>query len=362
MKPLKIAMLSLTHGHTRKYYQTLKTNPKLGWVAACAENKEVKKVFEAGKHGVPCYLDEKEMFAKHPEIEAVVLASANNRHLAQVRDCAKRGLHVLSMKIPTFDMTEYDEMIELVDRSGIVFQIELEMHYNPVVHRLKKLIADGVIGKILSTQATNITLSPVWAFPWQGVPEASYGKRVHLRKGDKRFRGGALCDHPHIFDLIRWLTGSDFDFVFSEVAPNIRPELEVEDMLLVNGKMRDGTAFLLDPSWSRMEERLKIPAPGWEVFPKRMEVNLVISGEKGVLVCDCFGPNVYHNGAPNDRYTVQYTYFDEWIGLVDEFVDCVRNGKQPKINLKWHRQSIEAMNACYRSVSTGLPEKIKGNK
>ena len=23
-----------------------------------------------------------------------------------------------------------------------------------------------------------------------------------------------------------------------------------------------------------------------------------------MITCDCFGPNVYHNGAPNDRYTV----------------------------------------------------------
>lgn len=29
MKPLSIAMMSMTHGHTRKYYQVLKENPKL---------------------------------------------------------------------------------------------------------------------------------------------------------------------------------------------------------------------------------------------------------------------------------------------------------------------------------------------
>jgi predicted dehydrogenase len=68
---------------------------------------------------------------------------------------------------------------------------------------------------------------------------------------------------------------------------------------------------------------------------------------------DCFGPNVYHNGAPNDRYTVQYTYFDEWVGLIDEFVDCIRSNKTPKINLRWHKKAIEAMNACYESISTG---------
>ena len=351
-------MVSLTHGHTRKYYQTLRENSKLDWVASCAEDERAKEVYELYKNGVPCYLSIDEMFEKHPDIEAVVLASANDKHLEQVKDCARRGVHVLSMKIPTFDPKEYDEMVEAVEKAGIVCQVELEMHYNPVVKRLQEIIESGKLGKILSVQATNITLSPVWAFPWQGSPEASYGKRVPLRDGDPRFRGGALCDHPHIFDLIRWLTKSDFDFVYSEVGPNIRPDLEVEDMILANGKMKNGTAFLFDPSWSRMEERLPVPGPGWEVFPKRMEVNVTITGEKGVVACDCFGPNVYHNGAPNDRFTVQYTYFDEWIGLIDEFVACIREHKEPKINLKWHRGTIDAMNACYASIQTKAPAKV----
>jgi len=358
MRPVKIAMLSLTHGHTRKYYQTLRESPKLDFVAACAASDTVERIFRSKNPDIPCYRSEQEMFDRHPDIEAVVLASANSRHLEQVQACAERGLHILSMKIPTFDLAEYDRMIESVERAGVVCQIELEMHYNPVVHRVMKLLGEGVIGPIRAVAATNITLSPVWAFPWQGVPELSYGRREPLAPGDPRFRGGALCDHPHIFDMIRWLTGADFQTVFAEAAPNLRPDLEVEDMLLVTGKMTDGTTLLLDPSWSRLEERLAEPGPGWEVFPKRMEVNLTLHGEKGTLLADCFGPNVYHNGAPRDRYTVQYTYFDEWIGLVDEFVTCVRSGRTPKINLRWHRRTIEVMNACYDSISRGQPVEV----
>ena len=359
MKPLKIAMMGMTHGHTRKYYQTLLENQKLDWVASCAEDENARQVYEHYQTGVPCYMTPEAMLEAHPDIDAVVIASANDRHFEQMKFCAERGIHILSMKIPTFDMAEYDAMIDMVDKAGIVCQIELEMHYNPVVKRLQERIASGAIGKILSIQATNITLSPVWAFPWQGVPEASYGKRVELAPGDHRFRGGALCDHPHIFDLARWLTGAEFSSVYAQVAPNLRPDLQVEDMLLASGKMSDGTLFLFDPSWSRLEERLKIPGPGWEVFPKRMEVNVTITGTKGMIQCDCFGPNVYHNGAPNDRLTVQYTYFDEWIGLIDEFVDCIRNGKEPKINLRWHRHTIEFMNSCYRSISAGEAVEIK---
>ena len=148
MKALKIAMMSLTHGHTRKYYQVLRDNPKLDWVASCAEDQRAKEVYELYKTGVPCYLDAEEMLRCHPDIEAVVLASANNRHLEQVRFFAERGIHILSMKIPTFNMAEYDEMIRICRDNHVICQVELEMHYNPVVHRIRDLIASGEIGKI----------------------------------------------------------------------------------------------------------------------------------------------------------------------------------------------------------------------
>ncbi len=355
MKPIKIAMMSMTHGHTRKYYQTLKDNPKLDWVAVSTANDEVKKIFLDSVSGIPCYDSELEMLDAHPEIEAVVLASENSDHLRQVKLCAERGIHILSMKIPSFDMDEYEEMVKITKEAGIVFQIELELHYNPVVMRMKELVNTKKAGELLAFNATNITLSPVWAFPWQGVPELSYGKRVSIKEGDPRFRGGALCDHPHIFDMIREVTNSEFEMIFAQVAPNIRPDIEEEDMLSVIGRMKNGTIFSLDPSWSRMERRLKVPGPGWELYPKRMEVNITLNTDKGAVLTDCFGPNVYHNGTPDDNYVLQYTYFDEWIGLIDEFVDCIRNGKTPSINLARHKNTIKAMNAVYESIATGKP-------
>ena len=57
MKPLKIAMMSMTHGHTRKYYQTLKDNPKLDWVAvATAMINTVTKMTEQATKAMSCSL------------------------------------------------------------------------------------------------------------------------------------------------------------------------------------------------------------------------------------------------------------------------------------------------------------------
>ena len=89
-----------------------------------------------------------------------------------------------------------------------------------------------------------------------------------------------------------------------------------------------------------------------------MEVNVVIHGAEGSVFTDCFGPNTYHNGAPENKYTVQYTYFDEWIGLIDEFVENIRLRRKPKINLDWHKNTVRAMNAVYESIASGKPVRL----
>ena len=210
MRQVNLAISSLTHAHVRKYYATLDSNAKLNWVAVSCATEAVAEDFKLYGYDIPIYMSTEQMLQEHPEIDGVVIASENHQHFADMELCAKYGKHMLSMKIPTFDLEEYDRMIQLVEEKDLICQVELEMHYNPVIARLKEVVESGKLGKLKAFNATNITLSPVWAFPWQGMPDKSYGKVVPIKEGDHRFRGGALCDHPHIFDMIRHITGSEF--------------------------------------------------------------------------------------------------------------------------------------------------------
>ena len=47
-----------------------------------------------------------------------------------------------------------------------------------------------------------------------------------------------------------------------------------------------------------------------------------------------------------------------FVGLIDEFVDCIRNHKTPLINLKWHKETIQSMLGCYESIKSGKIAKV----
>ena len=232
IKPIKIALLSLNHGHGKAYYG-LKNDPFFELVAASVEPDYRDKIFIERLSGIPLYDTDEELYENHPDLEAVIVASANVRHYEQTKDAFARGLHVFSMKVPTFDMEQYDELIALKQQKGLVCAVELEMRHHTELLRVRELVRSGAVGELLSINMLNYSHNPVWWRPWQCDPTESFGKKVPLWEGAELYRGGALADHPHIFDCVRFITGSDFDTVHAKVAPNIRDEVQTEDLIRV---------------------------------------------------------------------------------------------------------------------------------
>lgn len=349
IKPIKIAILSCNHGHAKGYY-VLKDDPLFDLVAVSVEPGYRNKVALERIPNIPKYDSDEELYQSHPDLEAVIIASANKKHIEQVRVAAKKGLHIFSMKIPTFDDDEYDEMMRLAEEAGVVFQVELEMRYAAEVQRVKELIEEGVIGKPLSISMINYSHNPIWWRPWQCSPEESYGKRVRLREGDDRYRGGALADHPHIFDAVRYITGSEFETVFAEVSPNIR-DVETEDLLHIIGTLKNGMIYSLDPSYANNEH--KVPTQvDWIKYPRAVEVMMNVVGTEGTIIADLYGKTAFvQNETTGDYIMTGDTHIPLWNRLMNEFYHCVRHGATPQVNLENHRNTINVMNAAYESVS-----------
>ena len=354
MKPVKIAILSCNHGHAPGYYG-LKNDPMFELVAVSLKGEAYNDVRVKNLEGIPLYDTDEALFDAHPELEAVILASDNASHFRQVCEASKRGLHIFSMKVPTFNMQEYDEMICLTEEAGVVCQVELEMRHHAPIYRIKEAIEAGKIGKLLSVNAVNYSHNPVWWRPWQANPEASYGSRVSLRPGDDRFRGGALADHPHLFDIIRYITDSEFSQVYAEVSPNIREGVETEDMIRVIGRLKNGVCYSIDPSYANDEEHVsQMIGSEWNKYPRCVEVFMTAVGTKGVIIADLYGKTYCHQLQSNGKYIASGLGSSGlWNRRMEEFYHCIRSGKKPTVGLRNHYDSIAAMNAAYDSVSTG---------
>lgn len=357
-KKLKVALMNCTHSHARGYYWFV--GSKLFDVVACSVPKKFRdRIFIENLNGVPMYEDDEEMLDAHPEIEAVVMASPNFLHRKEFEMCFKRGIAVLSMKVPTLLLDEYREILELQKKYNGKCFIELEMRSSAELIRLKELIESGKIGKVQSFSGWNLSHNPVWWLPWHGIPEEIYGKRVPIEEGSKICRGGALTDHPHIFDAIQFVLDDGIEEIYAETAPNMR-NTEVEDFAFLIGKTKKGVVFSLDPSYSRTENPADVIGPGWEQYPKRVEINMSVIGEKGYILGDVYGHWIHHTGKPNHNYTSVRCSgrSDPRVKVSENFYNYVTKGTKPPITLAAHYKTMCIVDAAYRSIFEKRPIKI----
>ncbi len=368
---VKVAVMGFENGHCMSIFKGMINCDACEVVAVSFApgvrmwDREKRMGVDMHALGIDVYYDDEEMLKAHPEIEGCAITGSNKRHMEQFRLCAERGIHIISMKVPTLDMDEYDEMIRLQEKHHILVHTELEMRWRASIERLKDVINSGAIGEVESFTAYNYSHNPLWWFHWMDVPEESYGKRIPIRPGATVFRGGALTDHPHIFDVMTYVFGSDIESVYAECAPNMREGVQTEDMVYVTGRMKNGIIFSLDPSYANRERELprSIGELDWIKYPKTVQVDIQVNGDKGSIIADVYGADNIETLQPDNVYMV--TDYEVNLPLtsnkfIGDFVKSIRSPNSlPQVDFKAHKKVMLALNAAYDSIYTGEVIKIQ---
>lgn len=358
MKPVNTLVAGTANPHVPGYLNGAAKNTSFINLLAVSDydNKRIKDAHRFLKDlpAVSFYSDWREMFDAFPEAEAVIIGSDNKHHFEMFKEAIKRKLHIYSMKVVSMNEDEGEELLRLTKYYDKVIQIELELHFSPQFRYAKKLLEQGRLGKIESIYLTNISQSPINYFPDWGDPELSYGKTVPMKPGAKNYRGGGLTDHPHPFDLIRWITGREFKKIFAVNAKNQREYLRVEDHVAITGELDDGTKIFINPSYSNLEEKVPTRRLLW---PKSLECNLKITGTEGYYAADYFDKHVYvvgKNYVSPDRLIVDGSgrvKLDENDSMMGCFYDCVRGLREkPESTLEDGIAAVRVMNAAYESI------------
>jgi predicted dehydrogenase len=95
------------------------------------------------------------------DLDAVIVATTTSAHRAVTVDCLEAGLHVLVEK-PLADTGDAgEEMVCAADRAGRVLMVGHTFLFNPAVERIKHIIEDGDLGRILYLSFRRTGLGPI---------------------------------------------------------------------------------------------------------------------------------------------------------------------------------------------------------
>lgn len=215
----------------------------------------------AADYGVD-YVADYETMLKRNDIDAVLIATPHADHCAQVVLAAQHGKHVLVEKPMATSSADCTTMIEACSRAGVRLEVIQTLRFRGTLARARQLIAGGAIGAVRMLQGRSLfTNYIVDSKPWVSRPE----------------HGGAYLDMGvHIFDIIRFLTGSEVTRVFSHIATYGDGPAGLNAMNQV-----DLASGAMAQHWISYQ----LPKPS---LPDSMH-RFVVVGERGLLDIDGYG-------------------------------------------------------------------------
>lgn len=197
---LRIAMVGTGIRGTRFWGEALKNNfgDKVEFVGLCDLNiGRVEYCRTRMKLSCPVFTDFDKMMAE-TKPELVMVMTTDSEHHKQIIRSLELGADVITEKPMTTDEIKCRDILAAEKRTGKKVHVAFNYRFSPYYTKLKELIADNAIGKIVSVDLN-------WYLNvYHG---ASYFRRWHGLKE----KGGSLWVHKatHHFDLVNWWIDSD---------------------------------------------------------------------------------------------------------------------------------------------------------
>lgn len=154
------------------------------------------------------YRDYAEMLAD-PSVDAVIVAIADQFHVAAAREAIMAGKHVLVEKPLGVSVEEVEELRTEVVRSGLVFQIGTMKRFDPGIAFAQRFISEE-IGQLLALKAWYCDSTHRYAMTDNLQPlieSSSQSRRPSGNPKADRRRYLMLGHGSHLVDLARFLGG-----------------------------------------------------------------------------------------------------------------------------------------------------------
>ncbi len=300
-------------------------DPGSHWVAFCSGSlpraEEMRDAYAAQR----AYDRYDDMLADDG-VEAVYIASPQQRHRDETVAAAEAGKHVLCEKPMALDTVECREMIAACERNGVNLAIAYYRRWYPKARRLKELLDQGVIG-------TPIRARVCLGGRYDPAPDDWKHWRVTAAA-----RGGALMDvGSHRLDIMAYLLGEPEQV--AGLADRRVMSYEVPDTETLLCRMANGVHLECACYWNMPTGGDEFELHGTEGSLLATPFDgdrLVVRARSGQTEIDCSRPfeNVH-------------------LPLIESFSSSLAAGRPAEFDGTDGMQATRIIDACYRSAASG---------
>ncbi|MCC6148383.1 MAG: Gfo/Idh/MocA family oxidoreductase [Anaerolineaceae bacterium] len=151
--------------------------------------------------------------------DAVVIANPTALHLDVAIPAAQIGCHILMEKPISHSLERVDLLQNMLEKGGGRLLVGFQYRFHPGLQRVKRLLEEQAIGKLLSLRVEWGEYLPGW-HPWEDYRKG-YSARSDLG-------GGVVLTLCHPLDYLRWLVG-EVEELYASVGHLSDLEIDVED-------------------------------------------------------------------------------------------------------------------------------------
>lgn len=264
--------------------------------------------------------------------DAAIIANPSSMHFDVLKACLEKNIPSFVEKPMVTNSDDAVELLELENFGVRHSMVGFQLRYNPVVKKLKEIISNGAIGKILSFRAEVCEFMPGFH---------PYEDYRNLYCSIKELGGGVVMTQIHELDILIHLFGMP-ETAYALGGHLSDLEIDVEDSVDILMR-KNGTSLFL-----RMDYLQK---------PRRRSG--VVYGEKGWIEYDLVELTL----KTSDGENFNWGDFDRNTMFVDEltnFFHSIKNNKETDIPLKEGLQSVKLAESILKSLEEN--KEIQVNK
>ena len=154
MSPVTVVIAG-AGGRGFDYGDYIAAHPELGKVVGVAEPREPYRLRMAQKHGIPSanVFDDWRKLADRPRLaDSVLICTQDAMHADPACAFAAKGYHILLEKPMAPNAADCRRIVSAVQAAGVLFAVGHVLRYTRYTRVLKKLLAEGAVGDVVSVQ------------------------------------------------------------------------------------------------------------------------------------------------------------------------------------------------------------------